>query len=122
MTTHRLILRLVREGKVTGLRIDHPDGLFHPRDYLRDLQREAAGLEAEERFYVLVEKILTGDETLPEDWPVAGTVGYEFMNRVNGLFVAVENEAAMDDAYRGFTGARERFADLVYEKKNLILR
>src|SRR6185369_4825791 len=49
--THRLILRLVREGKVTGLRIDHPDGLFHPREYLRTLQQETAGLEAPERFY-----------------------------------------------------------------------
>jgi (1->4)-alpha-D-glucan 1-alpha-D-glucosylmutase len=124
--THRLILRLVREGKVTGLRIDHPDGLFHPRDYLRDLQRETAGLEAElearERFYVVVEKILTGDETLPHDWPCAGTVGYEVLNRINGLFVARENEARVDDVYRAFTGMNIRFPDLVYQRKLLILR
>jgi len=120
--THRLILRLVREGKVTGLRIDHPDGLFHPRDYLRDLQRETMGLDAREPFYVVVEKILTGDERLPEEWPVAGTVGYEFLNRVNGLFVARSNEGAIDEAYRRFTGLRARFRDLVYEKKLLILR
>ncbi|HST61914.1 MAG TPA: malto-oligosyltrehalose synthase [Longimicrobium sp.] len=120
--THRLILRLVREGKVTGLRIDHPDGLFHPREYLRDLQRETAGLDAAEPFYVLVEKILTGDEPLPEDWPVAGTVGYEFLNEVNGLFVDPDAEARMDAIYRAFTGATFRFEDLVYEKKRLILR
>ncbi|MFL5383377.1 MAG: malto-oligosyltrehalose synthase [Longimicrobiaceae bacterium] len=120
--THRLILRLVREGKVTGLRIDHPDGLFHPRDYLRDLQRETVGLAARERFYVVVEKILTGDERLPEEWPVAGTVGYAFLNRVNGLFVDRRNEGAIDEAYRRFTGLRARFRDLVYEKKLLILR
>jgi (1->4)-alpha-D-glucan 1-alpha-D-glucosylmutase len=120
--THRLILRLVREGKVTGLRVDHPDGLFHPRDYLRELQRETAGIDARGRFYVVVEKILTGDERLPEEWPVAGTVGYEFLNRVNGLFVARRNEAALDEAYRRFTGLRTRFQDLVYEKKLLILR
>ncbi|MDP9347822.1 MAG: malto-oligosyltrehalose synthase, partial [Gemmatimonadota bacterium] len=120
--THRLILRLVREGKVTGLRIDHPDGLFHPRDYLRDLQRETAGLDARERFYVVVEKILTGDETLPDDWSCAGTVGYEVLNRINGLFVAHENEARMDAVYRGFTGMSVRFADMVYQKKLLILR
>ncbi|HKP75908.1 MAG TPA: malto-oligosyltrehalose synthase [Longimicrobiaceae bacterium] len=120
--THRLILRLVRDGKVTGLRIDHPDGLFHPRDYLRDLQREAAGLDARERFYVVVEKILTGDERLPDEWPVAGTVGYELLNRVNGVFVASANEAAIDEAYRRFTGLRASFRDLVYEKKLLILR
>ncbi|HEX2092065.1 MAG TPA: malto-oligosyltrehalose synthase [Longimicrobiaceae bacterium] len=120
--THRLILHLVREGKVTGLRIDHPDGLFHPRDYLRDLQRGAAGLEAEAPFYLLVEKILTGEETLPPDWPVAGTVGYEFLNRTNGVFVARDNEARMDDVYREFTGETERFPDLVYRRKGLILR
>jgi (1->4)-alpha-D-glucan 1-alpha-D-glucosylmutase len=120
--THRLILRLVREGKVTGLRIDHPDGLFHPRDYLRDLQRETAGPDARDRFYVVVEKILTGDERLPDEWPVAGTVGYEFLNRVNGLFVASANEEAIDAASRRFTGLRASFRDLVYRKKLLILR
>jgi (1->4)-alpha-D-glucan 1-alpha-D-glucosylmutase len=120
--THRLILRLVREGKVTGLRIDHPDGLFHPRDYLRELQAETAGIDSAERFYVVVEKILTGDETLPDDWPVAGTVGYEFLNRVNGLFVAGDNLKAMDEAYRRFTGIRAKFRDLIYEKKLQILR
>ncbi|HEX2190795.1 MAG TPA: malto-oligosyltrehalose synthase [Longimicrobiaceae bacterium] len=119
--THRLILRLVREGKVTGLRIDHPDGLFHPREYLRDLQRDTVGIDAERPFYVVVEKILAGDETLPPDWPVAGTVGYEFLNRVNGLFVARENEAAMDLVYRRFARERVSFPDLVYEKKRLIL-
>jgi len=120
--THRLILRLVREGKVTGLRIDHPDGLFDPHGYLRDLQHEAAGVDARERFYVVVEKILTGHEELPREWPVAGTVGYEFLNQVNGLFVARANEAAIDEAYRRFTGLRARFRDLVYDRKRTILR
>ncbi|HEX6910013.1 MAG TPA: malto-oligosyltrehalose synthase, partial [Longimicrobium sp.] len=120
--THRLILRLVREGTVTGLRIDHPDGLFHPRDYLRHLQVEAVGLDAPRPFYVLVEKILTGEEPLPEDWPVAGTVGYEFLNQVNGLFVDPAGEDRMDAVYRAFTGSRTAFVDLVYEKKRLILR
>jgi (1->4)-alpha-D-glucan 1-alpha-D-glucosylmutase len=120
--THRLILRLVREGKVTGLRIDHPDGLFDPRDYLVTLQRMTMGLERTQDFYVLVEKILTGDEPLPKEWPVAGTVGYEFLNRVNGLFVEGRNEAKMDAVYRAFTGFGGRYEDLVYEKKGLILR
>ncbi|HEX8394188.1 MAG TPA: malto-oligosyltrehalose synthase [Longimicrobium sp.] len=120
--THELILRLVREGVVTGLRIDHPDGLFDPAAYFRDLQRHIVGLDAHERFYVLIEKILTGDEPLPESWPVAGTVGYEFMNRVNGLFVASGKEQAMDAVYRAFTGQRADFEDLVCEKKRLILR
>jgi (1->4)-alpha-D-glucan 1-alpha-D-glucosylmutase len=120
--THRLILRLVREGTVTGLRIDHPDGLFDPHDYLVTLQRMTMGLQRTEDFYVLVEKILTGDEPLPAEWPVAGTVGYEFMNRVNGLFVQPANEEKIDAIYRAFTGFQGTFEDLVYQKKGLILR
>jgi (1->4)-alpha-D-glucan 1-alpha-D-glucosylmutase len=120
--THRLVLRLVREGKVTGLRIDHPDGLHDPAGYLRDLQAGTAGPTAEEPFYLLVEKILTGDEELPGGWPVAGTVGYEFLNRVNGLFVPRRSERAMDSVYRAFTGTTARFADLAYSRKRLILR
>jgi (1->4)-alpha-D-glucan 1-alpha-D-glucosylmutase len=120
--THALILRLVREGIATGLRIDHPDGLFDPRDYLVTLQRMTMGLQRTEDFYVLVEKILTGDEPLPTEWPVAGTVGYEFLNKVNGLFVAPANEQKIDAVYRAFTGFRDAFEDLVYEKKRLILR
>jgi (1->4)-alpha-D-glucan 1-alpha-D-glucosylmutase len=120
--THRLVLRLVREGKVTGLRIDHPDGLYDPHGYLRDLQAETAGIDADEPFYVLVEKILTGDEELPGEWPVAGTVGYEFLNRVNGLFVDGSSEAAMDGVYRGFARSGTSIGDLIYQKKKLILR
>ncbi|HEX8359625.1 MAG TPA: malto-oligosyltrehalose synthase [Longimicrobium sp.] len=120
--THRLILRLVHEGRVTGLRIDHPDGLFDPRGYLRELQRETVGIDGKEQFYVLVEKILTGDETLPDEWLVAGTVGYEYMNRVNGLFVDPAQAQRMDDLYHRFARNRWKFHDLVYDKKKLILR
>jgi (1->4)-alpha-D-glucan 1-alpha-D-glucosylmutase len=119
--THRLILRLVAEGGVTGLRIDHPDGLYDPRGYLRDLQ-DAAAERAGEPVYVLVEKILTGDEPLPEDWPVAGTVGYDFMARIGGLFVDPSNEAAMDEAYSRFVGRVPDFAELVFSRKQLVLR
>jgi (1->4)-alpha-D-glucan 1-alpha-D-glucosylmutase len=120
--THRLVLGLVREGKVTGLRIDHPDGLYDPRGYLRELQAETVGIDAQAPFYVLVEKILTGDEELPDEWPVAGTVGYEYLNRLNGLFVAGGNEEAMDAVYRRFARSGTSIADLVYEKKERILR
>jgi (1->4)-alpha-D-glucan 1-alpha-D-glucosylmutase len=120
--THRLILRLVEEKKVSGLRIDHPDGLFDPRGYLRRLQAETERRGARAPFYILVEKILTGDEPLPEEWPVAGTVGYEFLNRAGGVFVAADNEEAMDAVYRRFVPRAPDFADLVYAKKQLILR
>jgi (1->4)-alpha-D-glucan 1-alpha-D-glucosylmutase len=120
--THRLVLRLVREGKVTGLRIDHPDGLHDPRGYLRELQAETAGIDAAEPFYLLVEKILTGEEELPADWPVTGTVGYEFLHRLNALFVPRGSERAMDRIYREFTGQDRSFHDLAYERRRLILR
>jgi len=120
--THELILRLVSEGKVTGLRIDHPDGLHHPSAYLRKLQNDASQHAEQESFYIVVEKILTGEEPLPDHWPVAGTVGYEFMNRVTGLFVARENAPAMTAAYERFIGERVNFANLAYDRKKLILR
>jgi (1->4)-alpha-D-glucan 1-alpha-D-glucosylmutase len=120
--THRLILRLVAEGKVTGLRIDHPDGLFDPPGYLRELQAEAARRSPGSPFYVIVEKILTGDESLPPDWQVAGTVGYEFLNRVNGLFVDANQAERMEAVYAGFLGRTQHFPELVYERKKLILR
>src|SRR5690606_26266693 len=110
------------EGKVTGLRIDHPDGLYNPLRYLTELQEECSRRTGEAPFYLLVEKILTGDEPLPDDWPVAGTVGYDFLNRLNGLFVPQASAAAMDTAYSGFIGRQIRFPELVYEKKKLILR
>jgi (1->4)-alpha-D-glucan 1-alpha-D-glucosylmutase len=85
--THRLALRLVREGLVDGLRIDHPDGLADPAGYLRRLRD--AGVER-----VWVEKILDPGEPL-RDWPVEGTVGYEFLNDAAALFVDPAGEEAL---------------------------
>ena len=91
---HEKAFQLLREGKVTGLRIDHVDGLFDPRRYLEDLQRPrdaepdgAAPAGPRRHVYVVVEKILTGAEELPAEWPVQGTTGYELLNVVNGLYV-----------------------------------
>ncbi|MQA88631.1 MAG: malto-oligosyltrehalose synthase [Gemmatimonas sp.] len=120
--THSLILQFVAERKVTGLRIDHPDGLFDPRAYLERLQAEVSSRIGGKPFYVVVEKILTGEERVPEKWPVAGTVGYDFLNRVNGLYIAHENERAITEVYERFTGDRIDFNDLAYHKKKLILR
>lgn len=120
--THRLILRLVAEGKVDALRIDHPDGLYDPHGYLVRLQDEAQRARGSGPLYLLVEKILTGDEELPDDWPVAGTVGYDLMDRLNRLFVAAHHEAAMDAAYARFVPQPPEYEELVYEKKKLILR
>lgn len=127
---HGLIFRLLREGSVTGLRIDHVDGLYDPADYLRQLQawarRELAppgAAEADDRqLFVVVEKILAKGEALPDDWPVHGTTGYEFLNLVNGLFVDGAGAKALDEAYHRFTGRRLSFEDLVYHSKQLIMR
>jgi (1->4)-alpha-D-glucan 1-alpha-D-glucosylmutase len=98
--THRLILELVSAGTVDGLRIDHVDGLADPQGYLDRLAEATGGA------YVVVEKILAADEELPPSWPVAGTSGYEFLNRVSQLFVDPAGEAAMLAGYARFTGSR----------------
>src|SRR5207244_350471 len=72
--------------------------------------------------YLVVEKILEHGEELPPDWPVEGTVGYEFIQSVGGLFVESENRKAFDELYARFSGVATRFDDLVYEKKQLIMR
>jgi (1->4)-alpha-D-glucan 1-alpha-D-glucosylmutase len=135
---HELVQRLVRQGLVTGLRVDHVDGLLDPFKYLSDLRREAAagsarvarreggegggGSESSPPFYVVVEKILGHDELLRREWPVEGTTGYEFMNLLNGVFVDASNAPALRELYADFTGARVKFSDLLYECKRLILK
>ena len=114
--THKLALQLVRDNKLDGLRIDHPDGLFDPAAYFARLQA------AEEKsFYVVVEKILTGDERLPQPWPVQGTTGYDFSNLLNGLFVDSAAHHRMDRIYRSIVG-RYDFSELLYECKKLVMQ
>ena len=112
--THKLLFELVEEGLVTGLRIDHPDGLWDPKQYFERLQKRG-------RIYVVAEKILTGDEPLPGDWPVDGTTGYDFLNRLNGIFVDQRNEGAMTKLYHDVTGCTEPFEDIVYASKKKVL-
>jgi (1->4)-alpha-D-glucan 1-alpha-D-glucosylmutase len=119
--THGLVLRLISNGAVAGLRIDHPDGLRDPAAYLdrlRDAVVEASGKPA----YTLVEKILAHDESLPDDWPVSGTTGYDFTNLANGLFVDPEGEAGIDEAYRGFVAEIFDFPRLLYGCKHKVMR
>lgn len=79
--THELLVDLVRQGALDGLRIDHPDGLADPHGYLRMIASATGGA------WVVVEKILEGEEHLPADWPVAGTTGYDALKRASGVFV-----------------------------------
>ncbi|HVV49130.1 MAG TPA: malto-oligosyltrehalose synthase [Polyangia bacterium] len=128
---HEKAFELLRAGKVTGLRIDHVDGLLDPRRYLEDLQRPRQGdgdPDAEppppdgRRLYVVVEKILTGAEELPPEWPIHGTTGYELLNAVNGLFVEPVGLRLIERGYRRMREGSGTFDDLLYRAKKLILR
>ena len=102
--THAKVVELAREGLIDGVRIDHPDGLASPRRYLERLRE--AGIE-----HVWVEKILEPGEHLRPEWPVEGTVGYEFLNDVNALFVEPSAEEPLTRLYEDFTGDRRSFAE-----------
>ncbi|HUO86619.1 MAG TPA: malto-oligosyltrehalose synthase [Thermoanaerobaculia bacterium] len=118
--SHGLILRLLREGIVSGLRVDHVDGLADPRRYLERLQQAAAGGD-EGPLYVVVEKILAADESLPEEWPVAGTTGYESLNSLTGLFVEPHGLLALDRLYARTTGLTDEFEEVRYRRKKQAL-
>ncbi len=122
--THRLLMRLIGEGKIQGLRIDHPDGLKDPAAYFRQLQESClAALHAGEgHFYVVVEKILAAGERLRSDWSVSGTTGYDFLNVVNGLFVARHNEQFLSTIYfRFLRQGAQRFRDLANSTKKMVM-
>jgi (1->4)-alpha-D-glucan 1-alpha-D-glucosylmutase len=107
--THELVLRLVADGLVDGLRIDHPDGLADPAEYLLRLRDRGAEL-------VWVEKILESGEQL-RDWPVAGTVGYEFLDDVCALFVDPAGEVPLTALWQRVSGDRRPFAEVAGEAK-----
>ncbi|MGF1478738.1 MAG: malto-oligosyltrehalose synthase [Cyanophyceae cyanobacterium] len=112
--THALIEKLVEDGKITGLRIDHIDGLYDPTRYLERLRNKVGNT------YVTVEKILELEEELPRYWSVQGTSGYDFLNYVNGVLCQIENEAEFDRIYQQFTGITTPYEELVIQKKALI--
>jgi (1->4)-alpha-D-glucan 1-alpha-D-glucosylmutase len=123
--THRLILKLMAEGKVNGLRLDHPDGLYDPAQYFERLQRsiaQATNNSENGSQYVVIEKILTGSERLPAGWAVCGTTGYDFANLINGLFVEPAAVMRLERIYRNFTSEQTHFEDLAYRCRKLIMR
>ncbi len=137
--THELVLKLIAEGKVQGLRVDHPDGLQNPLEYFQRLQeRVAESLAARagepelgrmlleegrgKPGYVVAEKILAGHEHLPEDWPVHGTTGYDFMRLVDGIFVNQDAEKKLDRVYARLIGHNIDWDMLTYERKKLIMK
>jgi (1->4)-alpha-D-glucan 1-alpha-D-glucosylmutase len=117
--THSLVLRLIREGKVNGLRVDHIDGLRDPLAYLRRLAHAIP--RSLKDFYIVVEKVLLGRETLPANWPVRGTTGYDYLHVANGAFVDAEGFERLEHIYRGFTGLPDNYKDIVYTQKKRML-
>lgn len=113
---HRLVKRLIDKKVFDGLRVDHIDGLLEPKKYLDDL-RNLIGLEK----YIVVEKILEANETLPGNWPVQGTTGYDFLSLVNNLFTNKENEKQFDDLYKQVVNQEKGEAELIHENKRYIL-
>jgi len=111
--THHVLLRLFHEGLIDGLRIDHPDGLADPRGYLRRLAEASGG------GWVVTEKILTGDEELP-DWDCAGTTGYDALGRIGGVFTDPAGAASLTDSYVRFTGGPGDFEPVAAEAKREI--
>ncbi|MEU1819147.1 malto-oligosyltrehalose synthase [Streptomyces roseifaciens] len=96
--THGKVVQLLQEGVADGLRVDHPDGLADPAGYLHRLAEATGGR------WTVVEKILSRDERLPGDWPVAGTTGYDALRHLDGLFVDPAGAAELGARYRAFTG------------------
>ena len=124
--SHELVLRLAREGKVTGLRVDHIDGLYDPLGYLTTLREHLLPEVREPEsppagFYVVVEKILQEGEALPPEWPACGTTGYDFLNAVNGVFVSARGIRELDGIYARLLGEKTDFTDVVYHSKKMIM-
>ena len=133
--THQLIFRFLAEGKATGLRVDHPDGLWDPAAYFRQLQQSYATQRIQALhdpslnrtpapllpLYVVAEKILSKGESLPEDWAVYGTTGYDFLNQVNGIFVDPANREAVDKSYRDFIGKETNLRNLINSTKKMTM-
>lgn len=132
--THSFIFDLVKRKLVDGIRIDHIDGLWDPEQYLQDLNAhclEARGAKTDqtadkssqaEPIYVIAEKILTGNEKLRSEWLLHGTVGYDFLNQLNGLYVYQPFKKALQEIYFNFTDLKFNTLELIYACKKLILQ
>jgi (1->4)-alpha-D-glucan 1-alpha-D-glucosylmutase len=110
--THQYVLKLAAEGKVTGLRIDHIDGLLDPKGYLDRLPQT----------YVITEKILAGNEHIPCDWRAHGTTGYDFLNFMNGAFIDRKGFHKLKNIYSDFVQSSSTLTDVFRERKRQVMR
>lgn len=129
-SAHRLLLELLGDGTIDGLRLDHPDGLWDPLRYCEALQdayrlarrsESPAGYAGPTSMLLYVEKVLARGETLPPEWPVNGTTGYDFATAAGQLLIDASAEAAITRIYQDYTGERRSFEDLVQQNKKLVL-
>ncbi|GHC29528.1 malto-oligosyltrehalose synthase [Kushneria pakistanensis] len=126
--THVYLLELIERGLIDGVRLDHVDGLADPAGYCRLLRArvdEAAtrrpGGAPETPMPIFVEKILEGNESLPLDWGVTGTTGYEFMNAVSKLQHDPEGEAPLKALWQSLSGREHSFeAEVARARRELI--
>jgi len=120
---HRLVLKLLAEDKLQGLRIDHIDGLFDPQAYCERLQSVVGQIARDngQPLYLLVEKILATHERPRPAWPMAGTTGYEVLNAINGLFVSLSAQRPMERLYKRFSGMHAGFEDVLATAKRDVI-
>lgn len=107
---HRWIFELMKSGKIDGLRIDHPDGLYDPKSYFKRLRKQ-------KRMLTLVEKILDRKEQLPPSWDVDGSVGYEYLNQLTTLFVDAKSGKAFTKIYESFIHRKVDLDEIIYTSK-----
>ncbi len=123
--THQLILSLIAENKIQGLRIDHADGLYDPVAYYQHLNDKIAAVlnadTGQPPIYIVAEKIVANYEYLSNNWPIHGTTGYEFANIVNGVFIDSGAEKPLTHCYARFIEHRQDFDELVYQAKRLVM-
>ncbi|HEU5427152.1 MAG TPA: malto-oligosyltrehalose synthase [Actinocrinis sp.] len=113
--THRLLLDLLEHGVLDGLRIDHVDGLADPRGYLRRLAAAAPGK------WIVAEKILAPDETMPEDWPCAGGTGYDALRALTAVLTDAAGASRLTALHAGLTSMPEDFGTVVTQSKLHVL-
>lgn len=116
---HELLDHLLKERIISGVRLDHIDGLWDPAQYLERLYLLTDGEQRSP--YLIVEKILTSGECLPEDWPVHGTTGYEFGGDLINVLISEESESDFSKIYARFTEIRLSPDDLVYQLKQYVI-
>ena len=112
---HSTLGTWVEKGMVTGLRIDHLDGLKYPERYLHDLRQRFG------KIYVVAEKILEKDETVPERWPLEGTTGYDFANYTTAVFCDQHHRDAFIEGYANFISTRTDYESLLFEQKKKVI-